>query len=270
MRRLLAISRHLNPLARMTTVHNTNEACCTIPPVQADYSAKGTYKPHGTFDRVYVTGDNKETALIVVYDIFGYFSQTLQGADILAKTVDATVFMPDFFGEGNAFPIEKYPPPDDKAKQEIQDFFGGVASPALAIDGLVKFATVLKGDGYKKIGAIGYCWGGKVVSLSALNTDSNLNAISIVHPSMLSVQDYEGLTIPLGLYVSNDEPKAKFDEIVELLSKKQFSAKCDSKCYTGMFHGWAAARADLSDPENKREYEDLYSRAAAFFKNAFS
>jgi hypothetical protein len=62
-----------NPLAlvRMSTVHNTNEACCSIPPVLVDYTPKGIYKPYGAFDCVYVTGDKSETALIVVYDIFG-------------------------------------------------------------------------------------------------------------------------------------------------------------------------------------------------------
>ena len=67
LRRLLVISRHLNPLARTMS----SEACCSIPPVQADYTAKGTYKPYGAFDRTYVTGDKSETALIIVYDIFG-------------------------------------------------------------------------------------------------------------------------------------------------------------------------------------------------------
>lgn len=55
----------------MSAVHNTNEACCTIPAVEIDYTAKGTYEPHGAFDRVYITGDKSDTALIVVYDIFG-------------------------------------------------------------------------------------------------------------------------------------------------------------------------------------------------------
>jgi hypothetical protein len=74
---------------------------------------------------------------------------------------------------------------------------------------------------------------------------------------------------------------------VDVLSKKSFSAKVDGKYYSNMcvmnfypctqdlstsvrFHGWAAARGNLSDPENKREYEDLYSRAAAFFTNALA
>jgi len=78
-----------------------------------------------------------------------------------------------------------------------------------------------------------------------------------------------GLTIPLGLYFSKDEPRDKFDQIVKILSDKPFVSKNDSKYYSNMFHGWAAARANLSDIDNKREYEDLYSRVAAFFKQAF-
>lgn len=55
----------------MSTAHTSTDACCSIPAVQADYTAKGTYKPYGAFDRVYVTGDKSETALIIVFDIFG-------------------------------------------------------------------------------------------------------------------------------------------------------------------------------------------------------
>lgn len=88
-----------------------------------------------------------------------YFSQTLQGADILAKTLGAKVFMPDFFGEGNTFNIEKFPPKDDNDKKDLQDFFGGVGSPPPAAAKLVDFAHVLKREGFKKIGALGYCWG---------------------------------------------------------------------------------------------------------------
>ncbi|KAF9786024.1 dienelactone hydrolase [Thelephora terrestris] len=254
----------------MTTVHNPNKACCSIPPVQAEYTAKGTYKSHGAFDRAYVTGDNSETALIIVYDIFGYFPQTLQGADILAKTLGVQVFMPDFFGEGNTFDIKKFPPKTDQDKKDIQDFFGGVGSPPPAATRLVDFAHGLKREGFKKIGALGYCWGGKVVIMGALTEGNPLDAISIVHPAMISSKDAEGLSVPSGIYFSKDESREEFDKIVDVLSKKSFSAKVDSKYYSNMFHGWAAARGNLSDPENKREYEDLYSRAAAFFTNALA
>lgn len=36
--------------------------------------------------------------------------------------------------------------------------------------------------------------------------------------------------------------------------------------HSSRFHGWAAARGDLKDPENKKEYEDVYGRLADFFK----
>ncbi len=67
-----------------TTVHNTNQACCSIPPVQSDYQPKGSIKPFGDFNRVYVTGPEKsDNALVCVYDIFGYFiSRTVEARPI--------------------------------------------------------------------------------------------------------------------------------------------------------------------------------------------
>jgi len=38
------------------------------------------------------------------------------------------------------------------------------------------------------------------------------------------------------------------------------------RCCLSRHHGWAAARADLDDPENKKAFEDIYARLAAFFK----
>ena len=74
--RIRLLHRHLasRPIvaAKMTT-HNTNKACCTIPAVQSDYQPKGTFKPFGEFQKVYVTGpENTESALVCIFDIFGY------------------------------------------------------------------------------------------------------------------------------------------------------------------------------------------------------
>lgn len=66
--------------------------------------------------------------------------------------------MPDFFGEGGAFGIEKMPPRNEQDKKDLQDFFAA-AKPSATAPRLVDFANVLKGEGFKKIGAIGYCWG---------------------------------------------------------------------------------------------------------------
>jgi hypothetical protein len=48
--------------------------------------------------------------------------------------------------------------------------------------------------------------------------------------------------------------------MLDVISKKPFASKNDTKHYTNMFHGWAAARADLDNEENKKECVTLRSR----------
>jgi hypothetical protein len=70
----------------------------------------------------------------VVYDIFGFFDQTLQGADILAYSDEHTkhkVFMPDWF-EGKPVPIEWYPPKTDEQKENLGKFFEKHSPPSVA------------------------------------------------------------------------------------------------------------------------------------------
>ena len=88
-----------------------------------------------------------------------YSSQILQGADILAKTIGAQVFLPDFIGEGNEFKIGNFPPKTEQEKQQLQIFFAGALSPPTIAVKSDNFAKFLKSEGFKKTGALGYCWG---------------------------------------------------------------------------------------------------------------
>ncbi|KAJ7630587.1 Alpha/Beta hydrolase protein [Roridomyces roridus] len=264
--RLRGLAHHLNH-AKMSTashiIHNTNAACCSIPPIVSDYSPKGTFKSVGDFKKVYVTGGPSENAIVCVYDIFGYFPQTQQGADIIASTLKTVVYMPDFF-DNAPFPAENFPPTTDEGKQALQQFFGGTANPAAAVAKLGAFANYLKSGGAKKVGAYGFCWGGKV-TLAAAGESTPFEAVSIVHPAMLSVEDARKLTVPLGIYISKDESTEEYIKILEVIAKKPFATKNDNKYYSNMFHGWAAARADLNVQDNKEEFQDLYTRLAEFF-----
>jgi len=57
-------------------------------------------------------------------DIFGFFPQTEQGADLLSHALSGTkVIMPDFF-RGKPWPVDDFPPKSDESKQKLQDFFG--------------------------------------------------------------------------------------------------------------------------------------------------
>ncbi|KAK7209807.1 hypothetical protein V2G26_016985 [Clonostachys chloroleuca] len=119
-------------MSRMPASHGHNEACCNIPPVVSKgYQAKGTYEKIGDF-KTYVTGPADATkAIVIVYDIFGYFDQTIQGADILAygdKNQKYKVFMPDLF-HGVPCPIEIYPPDNEDKQKQLGAFFGKYPLP---------------------------------------------------------------------------------------------------------------------------------------------
>ncbi|TBU46527.1 hypothetical protein BD309DRAFT_857797 [Dichomitus squalens] len=252
----------------MSTVHNTNVACCTIAPVKSDYVPKGKYKPYAGFSKVYVTGPETpgKVAIVCVYDIFGFKPQTQQGADILAEKLKAQVLMPDFFEPGEPWPVDQFPPKTPEDQKKLQEFFGGIAKPTDGVARLINVAKTLKSEGVEFVGAYGFCWGGKVTILAGSQDATPLDAVSAVHPAMLSHDDVTKLSIPLGLYPSNDEPVDEIKQILEIVSKKPFSEKSDYKHYDSyVFHGFAAARADLNDAENKKHYEDLYGRLCGYF-----
>ncbi|KAI0724185.1 hypothetical protein C8T65DRAFT_625701 [Cerioporus squamosus] len=253
----------------MSTVHNTNQACCSIPPVKSDYAPKGSYKSYAGFSKVYVTGPQTpgKVALVSVYDIFGFKPQTQQGADILAEKLGVQVLMPDFFEPGEPWPVDQFPPKTDEEKAKLQQFFGGIANPGNAVEKAINVGKALKSEGVEFVGLYGYCWGGKVTILSGSKEGTPFGAVASIHPAMLAHGDVTNLNIPLGLYPSNDEPVDETKQILEIISKKPISEKSDYKHYDS-FHGFAAARANLDDPENKKQYEDLYARLVTYFSKA--
>lgn len=54
------------------------------------------------------------------------------------------------------------------------------------------------------------------------------------------------------------------------MSNKPFASKNVYKIYHTMNHGWAAARGNLTDPEGKAQFEDVYGRLAAFYQNTLA
>jgi len=119
------------------------------------------------------TGPSTATsAIFIIYDIFGYSPQTIQGADILAHA-DAShqyqVFLPDFF-YGKPLPHSSFPPDTPEKQKQVGDFFAGPANPgetAEKVPELVKEIEKQRG-GIQKWGSLGMCWGGKV----SLHADS--------------------------------------------------------------------------------------------------
>lgn len=115
-----------------------------------------------------VTGPpSAKNAILVVYDIFGFSDQMLQGADILAlsdtKNGPYRVLVPDFF-EGKPADISWYPPTTEDHGKALETFFGGVGNPARTIPRVPEIVKAIR-ESHKSIEsvfALGLCWGGKV------------------------------------------------------------------------------------------------------------
>ncbi|OGE47839.1 hypothetical protein PENARI_c036G09081 [Penicillium arizonense] len=243
-----------------------SKACCSIPPVVSKgYQAKGVYKTINGL-KTYVTGpESASKAILVVYDIFGFFDQTIQGADILATSTDQKyrVFMPDFF-EGSPADISWYPPTTDEHKEKLGNFFSTKAAPPKTlskIPGVVAEGNKLApGGNFQSWSILGFCWGGKIAALAS-GTDNKLFKAAVqCHPAMVDANDAKAVNIPMAMLASGDEPAQDVKDFEANLKVPKHV-----ETFSTQIHGWMAARADLENPEVRKEYERGYKTVLEFF-----
>ncbi|QDS70572.1 hypothetical protein FKW77_010520 [Venturia effusa] len=238
-------------------------ACCSVPPVVSKgYELKGNYvKVNGL--KTYHTGDAKaKHAILVVYDIFGYFPQTLQGADILAygdKEKQYQVFMPDFL-EGSPADISWYPPDNEEKGAKLGKFFETTAAPPKTVKRVPDLvASIKKEYSIESFAVVGYCWGGKIVNLVS-QQGTPFKAAAAVHPAMVDPADAPKVAIPIAVLPSKDEDKeaiAAYSKALKVENVVEF--------FPTQVHGWMAARSDLEDAGVKKEYERGYKLLLDFF-----
>ncbi|KAI1158394.1 alpha/beta-hydrolase [Nemania serpens] len=253
-------------MSSMSAAHGHSEACCNVPPVVSDgYVPKGSYTQLGG-KKTYVTGPaDASRGLVSIFDIFGYFNQTLQGADILA-TADSQLkyklFMPDWF-DGYPVPAEWYPPDTEEKQQKLGEWFGK-NSPADVAVALVDYVKVLQtvNPSIQSWGLIGYCWGGKVVELVTSQASTNPFSIAAAcHPAMVDPAGAGEILVPYALLASREEPA---ETIKEFDSRLKVPHHVET--FSDQVHGFMAARAELSDPRVKTEYARAYQVLLDFFR----
>ncbi|KAI8947666.1 Alpha/Beta hydrolase protein [Xylaria longipes] len=241
-----------------------SEACCRIPPVVDEgYEPKGRYIDiYGL--KTYVTGSpDADKAILAAYDIFGFFPQTLQGADILA-TGDTKqsyqVFIPDFFN-GNPAKMDWYPPVNDEQKAMLGEWFKdalwSLHSPK--VPAILKEAEKINPN-IKAWGIVGYCWGGKMASIMAGNEPGLFKAAVQTSPARIDADEAARVKIPTMLLASNGESVEEVKQYEESLTVPKYVER-----FNDQVHGFMSARADLKDDRVKSEYERGYALALKFF-----
>ncbi|KAH8166361.1 hypothetical protein CIB48_g1895 [Xylaria polymorpha] len=146
----------------------------------------------------YVTGDNKDAAVLFIHDLFGWkYNNIRLLADHYAREANVTVYVPDFFDgwvvDWELVEQEKFDKIDlaTMAKTNSREVRGPEMEAC---------AKALKGEhGFKRLGAIGFCYGGwAVCHLGHKKHEPKLvDAVSMGHPSWLVKEDIENLAVPV-------------------------------------------------------------------------
>jgi dienelactone hydrolase len=114
--------------------------------------------------------------------------------------------MPDFF-DGAPADITWFPPQNDEHKSNLNKFFGNQGAPPKTVGRVPDFlkATQEKYPSVKEWGVVGFCWGGKIVSLLTSQENGHFKVGAECHPAMLDPKDAERVKVPLAILASKDE-----------------------------------------------------------------
>ena len=120
--------------------------------------------------------------------------------------------------------------------------------------------------GYDRIGAVGYCFGGKYVP-RFLAEGKGIDVGFIAHPSGLESSEIEGIAGPIS--IAAGELDQAFNVTLrraaeDILTKK--NATYQTTLYSGAPHGFAV-RVDLSVARQKFAKEGAYLQAVKWFES---
>ncbi|KAK3111239.1 hypothetical protein LTR53_013715 [Teratosphaeriaceae sp. CCFEE 6253] len=149
-------------------------------------------------NQAYVAGSNPDVAVMLIPDIFGWdFVNNRLLADHFAREIDATVYLPDFYGGESVPPaILNLDVPAWAAHGFDVGAFVTRNSRAVREPEIFACARKLRGE-YKKLGAVGYCYGGWVVCRLGAKGVGLVDCVSMGHPSMLTKEDLDGVGVPM-------------------------------------------------------------------------
>ncbi|CAF0987262.1 unnamed protein product [Rotaria sordida] len=211
---------------------------------------KGEVIRLGDFDIYSVGNSNDNLSIIVIYDIRGFnISQTRVFCDRLASEYFVHVVMPDFF-RGTAAPTNG----------SMSTWLADVGNWSKVSNDLKNVANWLnKSFSTNRIAVIGFCWGG----LQVVRACSNLSTIFFtgisIHGASLTSDEVRQLQQPMLFIGAGSDPPLQpyLSDAIEQ-SNSIISKQCEYKTYLDMRHGFVAASANYSNPDNVKAIDDVH------------
>ncbi|KAG0650459.1 hydrolase tropI [Hyphodiscus hymeniophilus] len=154
--------------------------------------------PEGYIDTLaqtntYVTGHNPDKAILLIHDLLSWtFPNLCLLADYYAREANATVFVPEFIRE-------KGLPFQNQIGGSGQAVDPKMIHPCKIYEArILEFAKLLRAR-FRKLGAVGFCFGGWAVFRlgSKTNRPPLVDCITAGHPSSLTKKDIDEIGVPV-------------------------------------------------------------------------
>ncbi|KAF2664928.1 dienelactone hydrolase family protein [Microthyrium microscopicum] len=235
---------------------------CSVANVHVEHEGK----PVGQMNEVngiqtyisYPADKKTDYGILYLPDAFGFpLVQNRLLADSFAKA-GYVVVGPDFF--------EGEPAPHDLANPNF-DYTAWLARhPADKVDKIIEntikyMKTTL---GVKKIGAVGYCFGGRFVA-RFLAKDKGLDAGFTAHPSLVTNEELQAVSGPFSIGAAENDiifTTPKRHEAEGILSKSNIPFQIS--LYGSTAHGFGV-RGNMTNKREKYAKEEAYLQAVRWF-----
>jgi len=225
---------------------------------------------------------SKAKSIVFIVDIFGWeFKNVRLLADNYAKA-GFYAYVPDVH-QGDSLPIEFLqsvePKLADREQEGLMKKASSTAKTATTLppwlakhrEGVSKplissFISAVRAiPGTEKIGAIGFCWGGRYAILAA---HGEVDAAYACHPSLVAVPgDFDPVIKPLSLAVGTKDSlldNGTVGKIQDIMAKKT-GVPHELRIYEDQIHGFAL-RSDWSSEKDKKAMDNAEEQGVEWFK----
>ncbi|KAK0606761.1 hypothetical protein LWI29_003946 [Acer saccharum] len=250
--------------------------CCSNPPTLNPASGAGHVEKLGVLD-TYVSGlPDSKLAVFLISDVHGYEAPNLRKLADKIAAAGFYVVVPDFFyGD----------PYSAKAGKPIRTWLEGHGTDK-GVEDAKPVIEALKSKGISAIGAVGFCWGAKVVQLAKREV---IQAAVLCHPSFVTVDDIKGqsqysvingeinkllkemlkkVEVPiavLGAEIDHLSPPSLLKQFEEVITANN---EVDGyvKIFPKVEHGWTV-RYDVGDEAAVKPAEEAHQNMLEWFAN---
>ncbi|EXJ91378.1 esterase/lipase [Capronia coronata CBS 617.96] len=241
---------------------NPPQACC-YKGVKHEGSPTGELSTIGDFEVYTKYPENKSTDLgiLIITDVIGH---KFTNAQLIADQFAANgyfVLMPDLF-YGDAIPLNR--PGDFDIMKWMQGEYNETKTAHLppSVDPIIDACLVEMRTKYKckKIGGVGYCFGGKYVVRHLRPEAGKIDVGYTAHPSFVDADELKDIKGPLAISAAETDsifPPEKRHESEVIL--KDVGHPYQINLYSSVEHGFAVR----ADPKNR---PSMYAKENAFLQ----